>query len=88
MTKGKVVREVDMQEFFDYNQIAPLTIIYEESINQPEQSVKNVFDYLGLKAPDLSGMKDTYQRTSDAISEEWVSKFRKKLQKKWDRVIW
>lgn len=88
LLKENAVREVAMQDFFDHNQITPLTIMYEDLISQPQGSVQMVLDYLGLEVPDLSNIKNTFRRTSDEISEAWVTRFRGELQEKWDKVIW
>ncbi|MEZ4888535.1 MAG: Stf0 family sulfotransferase [Chitinophagales bacterium] len=37
------------EEFFTKNQIIPLTIVYEDFILNPDQTIKDVLNYLGIK---------------------------------------
>jgi len=85
-----VMREAAYQEIFDEVEIHPLTIVYEDMIEDIEGTVRRIIQYLELemvlpiaKAEDI-GMV----RQADATNEEWVQRYREELQLKWPQPSW
>ena len=86
--KETCLREASIQDYFEKLKISPLTIVYEDMIKDVGHTIKEILIFLevetaGLMIPDLP-----FKRTSDAVSEEWVSRFRDELQKGWKTVAW
>ncbi|MBN2534168.1 MAG: hypothetical protein JXB88_14860 [Spirochaetales bacterium] len=78
------MREAGIQEFFSRYHIIPLTIVYEDFINDFENTIRNVLAYLHI-AYDRS-MKipaPYYEKMADDISEQWCKRFIYELQKDW-----
>lgn len=82
------LREASMQEYFSKYNLATLTLVYEDYIQNLEESVLRVLDYLGIKHDNITIPEVYYSKTSDSQSEEWVQRFRKDLQKGWDTPSW
>lgn len=82
------MREAGVQEFFSEGKIIPLTIVYEDFIENYEGTVRNVLDFLGLDSSSLEIISPYYARLSDEISEEWSERFRRELQEGWQNQGW
>jgi len=83
-----VLSEAGMQEFFRQNNIRPLTIIYEDFINDFENTVKNILDFLAVDQSGLSIGKPYYGRLADDLSEKWSKRFAEELQHSWPNKGW
>ncbi|MEL7117896.1 MAG: Stf0 family sulfotransferase [Bacteroidota bacterium] len=82
------IRESKIQTLFDQGRITPLTIVYEDFIKNYEQTVNDVINFLGLSDESYSVKSPQYQKLADAISEEWMERFRVDLQKDWPNKVW
>jgi len=82
------MREAGIQEFFSEGNITPLTIMYEDFIRQYEQTVGTTLEYLELDAGSVAVGPPQLTRTADAVSEEWVQRFRKERQDGWRNRGW
>ena len=82
------MREAGMQEFFTEGNIVPLTIVYEDFIQEYGKTVRKLLEYLQLPATDLEIPPPSLARTADSISEEWVQRFREELQDGWTNRGW
>ena len=82
------MREAGIQEFLFEGGIVPLTIVYEDFIQEYEKTVREVLAFLGLDATTLEISPPSLSPTADAISEEWVQRFRKELQEGWSNRGW
>jgi trehalose 2-sulfotransferase len=82
------MREAGIQEFFSEGGIVPLTIVYEDFIQEYENTVRKILAFLELDAntPEIS--PPSLSPTADTISEEWVQRFRKELQEGWSHRGW
>ncbi|MEO6969382.1 MAG: Stf0 family sulfotransferase [Chthoniobacterales bacterium] len=64
-------------EFFARNQLDPFAITYEELCSDYRRTVTRVFDFLRIRPPrhiDLGAPRTV--RQADALTEEWVGKYR------------
>lgn len=82
------MREAGIQEFFSEGKIVPLTIVYEDFIDEYEMTVRRVLEFLELDVPDMQIPLPALARTADDVSEEWVQRFREELQGDWKNRGW
>jgi trehalose 2-sulfotransferase len=82
------MREAGIQEFFSEGNIVPLTIVYEDFIYEYEKTVRKILEFLGLDHTNVKLSPLSLARTADAISEEWVQRFREELQTGWENRGW
>ena len=82
------MREAGIQEFFSEGKIVPLTIVYEDFIQEYEKTVRKVLEFLGLDPISLKIPSPSLAQTADDLSEEWVQRFREELQNSWENRGW
>ena len=82
------MREAGIQEFFSEGNSVPLTIVYEDFIQEYEKTVRRVLAFLGLDTISLNISPPSLAQTADNISEEWTQRFREELQKGWNHRGW
>jgi len=83
-----LMREAGIQEFFSEGSIIPLTLVYEDFIQEYEKTLRTVLDFLELDTISLKIPPPALARTADDISEEWVRRFREELQTGWVNRGW
>lgn len=84
-----ILKEAATQEYFSRRKIAPLTLIYEDYIQNYEASIQTIIDYLEIEYnPPLQIAPKFYEITADAHSEEWVQRFRAEFQKNMEEKPW
>ena len=82
------MREAGIQEFFSEDNIVPLTIVYEDFIQEYEKTVRKVLEFLELDTINLKIPAPSLAQTADEVSEEWVQRFREECQKGWENRGW
>ena len=82
------MREAGIQEFFSEGGIVPLTLVYEDFIQEYEETVKSVLDYLGLDSTSVTVAEPYYARLANDVSEDWVQRFREERQQGWEYRGW
>lgn len=82
------MREAGIQDFFAEGNILPLTLVYEDFIQEYEKTVRKVLAFLELDTIGLSISSPVLVPTADDISEEWVQRFREDCQKGWKNWGW
>jgi LPS sulfotransferase NodH len=82
------MREAGIQEFFTEENITPLNIFYEDFVQEYDQTIRNILDYLGLDSQSVTIASPALAKTADAVSEEWVQRFREERQKGWTNLGW
>jgi LPS sulfotransferase NodH len=82
------MREAGIQEFFSEGNIVPLTIVYEDFIQEYEKTVRKVLEFLELDTISLKIPSPSLVQTADDLSEEWVQRFREEDQKGWKNQGW
>jgi LPS sulfotransferase NodH len=83
-----VLREAGMQAFFSEAGIQPLTIVYEDFIANYTGTVRRVLAFLGLEGQNIQIDEPQTAKLADALSEEWVQRFRKERQRGWENRGW
>jgi LPS sulfotransferase NodH len=82
------MREAGIQELFSEGNIVPLTIVYEDFIQEYEKTVRKVLEFLELDTMSVSIPSPYLERTADSVSEEWVQRFREECQQGWENRGW
>ena len=82
------MREAGIQELFTEGGITPLNIFYEDFIEQYEQTVRIILEYLELDARTAPIAPPALIKTADAVSEAWAQRFRAERQKDWPNKGW
>lgn len=82
------MREAGIQEFFAEGNIVPLTLVYEDFIQEYENTVRKVLEFLDLDASGIKIPPPILAPTADSLSEEWVQRFREQLQSGWTNRGW
>ena len=83
-----VMREAAIQEFFAQGRIVPLTVTYEDFISKYEETVFDILGWLGLDVATATVARPAYEQLSDAVSEDWVQRFRRDKQARWKNRAW
>ncbi len=82
------MREAGIQEFFAEGGITPLNIIYEDFVQNYEQTVRMILDYLELESRSITIAPPALTKLADDVSEEWAQRFREERQKDWVNRGW
>jgi trehalose 2-sulfotransferase len=83
-----VMREAAIQEFFAEGGIVPLTVTYEDFVSKYEDTVFDILGWLGLDTATATIAPPAYEQLSDAVSEDWVQRFRRDKQARWKNQAW
>jgi LPS sulfotransferase NodH len=82
------LREAAIQAFYDHNQIRPLTIIYEDFVQNYAETITSILDYLDIPFKNLTVKPPYFEKMANHFSEKWVQRFRADLQDGWERPMW
>lgn len=82
------MREAGIQEFFTEGKIVPLTLVYEDFIQQYDKTVRNILAFLELDTINITIPAPSLVPTADDLSESWVQRFRKECQHSWKNWGW
>lgn len=82
------MREAGIQGFFSEGNIVPLTIVYEDFVQEYEKTVRKVLEFLDLDTMNISIPSPALAPTADAVSEEWTQRFREDCQQGWVNKGW
>ena len=82
------MREAGIQEYFVEGNIVPLNIYYEDFVQEYEQTVRRILDYLELDSQSVIISPPSLTKLADAVSEEWVQRFRHERQEGWQNRGW
>jgi len=86
--KEAVLRECSIQSYFTKYKIQPLTLVYEDFIQDFEGTIRLIVEYLEIEASAIDIAPFYYERTATEQSEQWVQQFREELQEGWEKRIW
>lgn len=81
-------REAGMEQFFSEEGIVPLTIVYEDFIQDYEGTVRSVLEYLDIPTDNVAVAPPSLDKLADDVAEEWVQKFRRERQQGWGNIGW
>jgi LPS sulfotransferase NodH len=71
-----LIQEVLWQNYFDKCGIMPFKVVYEDFVDNYEETIKEILNYLKIPVPnDLGIDKRKLLKMSDALSEEWVKRY-------------
>jgi len=89
LVNESVMREAAWAEYFAAWQMQPLTIVYEDFINDYAGTVAHILRYLEVSDPYvLDATTVTLARQVDSLSEEWVQQYREEKQHHWPNRAW
>jgi LPS sulfotransferase NodH len=72
--------EAAWKRLFEEHGLAPFEVNYEQLVEHREETATEVAGHLGLDLPDgFSFGEPTIERQSDALSEEWVERYRAEI---------
>lgn len=80
--------EAALEDFFSETKIIPLTIVYEDFIEDYEGTVLKVLEYLGIPADGVTVAPPALDKLADEVAEEWVQRYREERQKDWEIKRW
>ena len=86
--KEATLRECAIQSYFKQHHIQPLTIVYEDYIENFEASIRQIVEYLDVDSASIPVGEFFYSPTANQKSEGWVQRFRADLQKGMDPEVW
>lgn len=86
--KEATLRECIIQEYFTKYEIKPLTLVYEDFIQDFKKTIHQIVEYLEIDYEDLEVEDMYYKKTANSYSEQWVQRFREDLQKEMEDKIW
>ncbi len=82
------LREAKIQDLLSQAKATPLTIVYEDFVQNYEETIKSVIGFLGIREEMPSIATPYYKKLADDLTEEWVERFRKEVQRGWEKVVW
>lgn len=80
--------EAAMEDFFSESDIIPLTIVYEDFIQDYEGIVMKVLEFIGIPTANIKVAPPALDKLADEVAEHWVQRFRKESQKGWENIRW
>ncbi|CAG7600644.1 Trehalose 2-sulfotransferase [Paenibacillus solanacearum] len=80
--------EAAIEDFLSESGIVPLTIVYEDFIQDYEGTVMNVLQYLGIPSDGVTVAPPALDRLADEVAEAWVQRFREESQRGWTHIRW
>jgi len=80
--------EAAIEEFFSESNIVPMTIVYEDFIQDYEGTVMGVLEFLGISANSVIVDPPAFDKLADDVAEQWVQRFRAESQKGWENIRW
>ena len=76
LRQNLVDHEQQMLKFFSVYNIQPFIVVYEDFVDNYEETALQILDYLHIPAPDnLAFRERTMQKLSDEQTEEWVQRY-------------
>lgn len=69
-------QEAAWQQYFDFSEVQPFTVVYEELSSAYEETALKILQYLHIPIPEnLSFTEKRLKRQADVLSEEWVQRY-------------
>lgn len=75
LVRELVRKEADTQEFFAKYGYKPLSIVYEDMIQDFGGTIKRIVDFLEIPYKNLRVGEMFYKKTATSLSEQWVDRF-------------
>lgn len=80
--------EAAIEDFFSESNIIPLTIVYEDFIQDYEGTVMKVLEFLDIPTDNVNIAPPALDKLADDVAEQWVQRFREESQKGWENIRW
>lgn len=80
--------EAAIEDFFSESDIMPLTIVYEDFIQDYEGTVMKVLEFLDIPTIDVHVAPPALDKLADDVAEQWVQRFREESQAGWENIRW
>ncbi|MEM7655230.1 MAG: Stf0 family sulfotransferase [Bacteroidota bacterium] len=88
LLKEVIAREAALQEMLSSRNRTALSLVYEDFVQDFPATVKRILTHLNLDHHAYDLPKASLAPLADELSEEWVARFRKDLQKGWGNIAW
>lgn len=72
----------DWKRWFEAEQITPLRITYTALASHPKETLTKILNVLGVDSKAIRGVEPGVAKLADAISADWVSRFRSAIDSK------
>lgn len=82
------LREAAFEAFFAEESIVPMTIVYEDFIQNYEETILKVLKFLDIPTESVQIATPFFDPIADDIAESWVQRFRKERQAGWENIAW
>lgn len=83
------MREAAWQAWFSEWGVIPLTLIYEDFVEDHRGTIAKVLDFLQIDdAYTFREEAITLLKQGDALSEEWVQWYQSEKQQDWNNKVW
>ncbi|SEO75380.1 Stf0 sulphotransferase [Paenibacillus sp. OV219] len=80
--------EAAIEDFLTESNIMPLTIVYEDFIQDNEGTVMRVLEFLDIPGDHVKIAPPAFDKLADDVAEQWVQRFREESQREWENVRW
>lgn len=88
LTREALLRECSIGAYFKHQQIQPLTIVYEDMVQDFNGTLRRILAYLALDDTQAAKVTPYYRPTATAESEKWVQRFRQEWQEEQGKISW
>ena len=83
-----MIREAATQDFLAEAGVIPLTITYEDLVQDHAGTIRAILQFLGVPEGSVEIKLPHFERLADEVSEEWVQRFRQEKQRGRVRPGW
>lgn len=63
------------KEYFERHHISPFKVIYEEFIEEYEETARDILEYLQIPTDNLSFERPQLRKQSNVLNEKWVARY-------------
>lgn len=88
LANESLMREAAIEDFLTESGIIPLTIVYEDFIQDYESTVMKALQFLNIPSDCVSVAPPALDKLADDVAEEWVQRFRRDSQQQWENERW
>ncbi|MEM9986883.1 MAG: Stf0 family sulfotransferase [Bacteroidota bacterium] len=88
LLKEVQLREAATQQFFSDNNLTPLTVVYEDLIQDVVHQLGRILAFLGLEPQLAAQSKPSFLPTRSEINDQWEARLREDLQTGWNHRAW
>jgi trehalose 2-sulfotransferase len=70
-----LANEACWDAFFEHAGIKPYVVVYEDFVDNYEETALDVLDYIGVETPDSFSFKPRMRRQTDDVNRAWARRF-------------